>query len=36
MLVLLEIEVLILVVILLKLLHSLISYLAPCYMVVIS
>jgi hypothetical protein len=36
MLVLLEIEVLMLVVTLLKLLHNLISYLAPCYMLVIS
>jgi hypothetical protein len=35
MLVLLEIEVLMLVVILLKLLHNLISCLAPCYMFVI-
>jgi hypothetical protein len=35
MLVLLEIEVLMLVVTLLKLLHRLISYLAPCYMFVI-
>jgi hypothetical protein len=35
MLVLLEIEVLMLVVTLLKLLHNLISYLAPCHMLVI-
>jgi hypothetical protein len=35
MLVLLEIEVLMLVVTLLKLLHNLISYVAPCYIFVI-
>jgi hypothetical protein len=36
MLVWLEIKVITLVVTLLKLLHNLISYLAPCYMLVIS
>jgi hypothetical protein len=35
MLILLEIEVLMLVVTLLKLLHNLISYIAPCYIFVI-